>query len=247
MEIVTLAERPDLLDAMWALRSTWPAFMLNDPVGNRLFPLVPEMFPEYQLLALDELSRVIGRIVAAPFHWGGSEEELPIRGWDAILERVVAECGRGCPATAVSLLEARVAPPSSGTGAERLLLSAARKNVRRCGIADLFGPVRPSAKSSQPRTPMRDYVAQIREDGLPEDPWLRVHARLGGRVIKICPLSMVVPGSLSQWREWTGLAFDLPGPTEVPGALTPVHVSLDDDYAVYVEPNVWIHHRLGNG
>jgi len=45
VEIVTLAERPDLLDAMWALRSTWPAFMLNDPVGNRLFPLVPEMFP----------------------------------------------------------------------------------------------------------------------------------------------------------------------------------------------------------
>jgi hypothetical protein len=84
VEIVTLADRPDLLDAMWALRSTWPEFMLNDPVGNRLFPLVPEMFPEYQLLAVNEIGTVIGRIVAAPFHWGGSEQELPIRGWDAI-------------------------------------------------------------------------------------------------------------------------------------------------------------------
>jgi hypothetical protein len=31
----------------------------------------------------------------------------------------------------------------------------------------------------------------------------------------------------------------------VPGALSPVHVSVENDYAVYVEPNAWIVHSTG--
>jgi hypothetical protein len=30
----------------------------------------------------------------------------------------------------------------------------------------------------------------------------------------------------------------------VPGALCPIHVSLEQDHAVYVEPNIWLHHRV---
>ena len=30
----------------------------------------------------------------------------------------------------------------------------------------------------------------------------------------------------------------------VPGALTPVEVNVAHDRAVYVEPNVWVRHRL---
>jgi hypothetical protein len=67
--------------------------------------------------------------------------------------------------------------------------------------------------------------------------------RLGARIVKLCPLSMVVPGSLAQWRAWTGLPFTVSGPIDVPGALAPVHVSVEHDHAVYVEPNVWMHHR----
>ena len=43
----------------------------------------------------------------------------------------------------------------------------------------------------------------------------------------------------------TGLGFTESGPAIVPGALSPVHVSLEQDHAVYVEPNLWVHHRLG--
>ena len=48
----------------------------------------------------------------------------------------------------------------------------------------------------------------------------------------------------AQWREWTGLPFTTSGEVEVAGALSPVHVSVEQDHAVYVEPNVWVHHRL---
>ena len=55
---------------------------------------------------------------------------------------------------------------------------------------------------------------------------------------------MVIAASLGDWRRWTGLAFDRDGPFDLPGALAPVHVSLAQDHAVYVEPNVWVEHRV---
>jgi len=243
--IVTLAERPGLAEAMWAMPNPWPPFMHEDPVAGVFFGRLPDVFPEYQLLALDEQGTIAGKVNSVPFAWLGTDEDLPERGWDAILERAFADERRGTAATAVSLLEARVNPDRRGTGMSYELLEAARQNARRLGFEDLFGPVRPAAKSAEPRTPMADYAARVRDDGLPADPWLRVHARVGARIVKVCPLSMIVPGSLATWRAWTGLPFDSSGPLEVPDALVPVDVSVEHDHAVYVEPNVWMHHRLG--
>ncbi len=42
----------------------------------------------------------------------------------------------------------------------------------------------------------------------------------------------------------TGLPFDRSGPVIVPKALTPVHCDVEHDYAVYVEPNVWVRHKI---
>ena len=92
---------------------------------------------------------------------------------------------------------------------------------------------------------LRDYVARRREDGLPYDAWVRTHLRLGARILKVAPCSMVIAGTLAEWRRWTGLPFDKTGPAIVPGALSPIHVCLEQDHAVYVEPNLWIRHRLG--
>ena len=85
---------------------------------------------------------------------------------------------------------------------------------------------------------------RVRPDGLPHDPWLRVHVRAGARIDSIAPASMTVAGSLEQWRRWTGLPFDVPGDVEVPGALVPVRCEPERGYAVYVEPNVWMRHLL---
>jgi hypothetical protein len=94
----------------------------------------------------------------------------------------------------------------------------------------------------EPFVPMQEYAARTHADGLPADPWLRVHVRAGGRIVKVAPTSMVVPGTIADWRRWTGMEFATSGPVVVPGALTPVHVSLEQDHAVYVEPNVWVRH-----
>lgn len=244
LSTVTLAERPDLADAMWDMPNPWPPFMLNDPIGNLFFGRLPDVFPGHQILALDDRGTIVGKVHTIPFAWSGDDGELPGRGWSAIQERGFQDHRLGTPPTAVSLLEARVAPAHRGTGMSRMLLEAARTQTVRLGFSDLFGPVRPTRKSDEPTTTMADYVARTRPDGLPVDPWLRTHVRLGARIVTVCPASMTVPGTLAQWREWSGLPLTESGPTVVPGALVPVHVSVEHDHAVYVEPNVWVHHRL---
>jgi len=55
---------------------------------------------------------------------------------------------------------------------------------------------------------------------------------------------MTIAGSTADWREWTGLPFDTTGLVTVPEALIPVYCDVEQDYAVYCEPAVWVHHRL---
>jgi hypothetical protein len=87
-------------------------------------------------------------------------------------------------------------------------------------------------------------VALTRADGLPQDAWVRAHVRLGARIVKVAPCSMTVSGTLAEWSRWTGLPFDQGGEVVVPGTLSPVHVSREQDHAVYIEPNLWMHHRV---
>ena len=55
---------------------------------------------------------------------------------------------------------------------------------------------------------------------------------------------MTMAGSTADWRAWTGLPFDATGLVTVPEALVPVYCDVEQDYAVYCEPAVWVHHRL---
>ncbi|HEY3924307.1 MAG TPA: hypothetical protein VGL75_07075 [Acidothermaceae bacterium] len=242
MEIVTLAQRPELLDTTYAMPKSWPTFMYHDPVA-RLMSRLPTSFPELQFAALDG-DEVVGIVVAAAFAWDGELGSLPDRGWDAILEQVFINEDEGRTPTAATLLEAAVHPIRQGTGLSAMLLAGVRERCAALGFGSLFGPVRPSHKSLEPTVPIADYVARRRSDGLRADPWLRVHERLGARIVKIAPTSMTIAGTLAQWREWTGLPFDVSGEVIVPGALVPVHVSVENDHAVYVEPNVWMQHLL---
>lgn len=206
---------------------------------------VARLHPELQLLMLDGQGEQIAKAMCVPLAWSGSSwDELPDRGWDAVLEQGVADARAGRQPTAASALEITIRPHLRGTGLSAVMLRAMRAAVQELGLRDLVAPVRPSAKSDHPHEAMADYIRRFRDDGLPVDPWLRVHARAGARIIKVAPLSMVVPGTLTDWRLWTGLPFDTSGEAVVPGALSTVHVNLKQDHAVYVEPNVWMHHRI---
>jgi hypothetical protein len=55
---------------------------------------------------------------------------------------------------------------------------------------------------------------------------------------------MRIEGTVPEWEEWAGMSFPESGEYVVPGALTLVSIDCEADHGVYVEPNVWMHHRL---
>ncbi len=242
MDVVTLAQRPDLEPRLWDLTRAWPQFMLHDPIGDLYYANL-QRWGEHTLLGIEN-GQVITRGFSIAFAMGDEDRaELPSSGWDRVVHWSYLDTLSGREPTEVSALEIAIAPEHRGRGLAAVMVRAMVDNVARMGYRQLFAPVRPSAKHLEPATPMEEYVRRVRPDGLPEDPWMRVHARLGAEVLSVCPRSMVIAGTLSDWRSWTGLPFDEPGTVEVPGALVPVHVDLVQDHAVYVEPNVWMVHR----
>jgi GNAT superfamily N-acetyltransferase len=242
--ITTLAERPSLLPRIYEIAETWPAFIPHDPVGEALLSRVAEDFPRYCVVATDG-DRVVARGLSVPFNTDlDGREETPDKGWDQVLVWAFRDRHHGHSPTAVSALEITVDTEYVGRGLSYGMLAALRDAAGRQGHNALLAPVRPTAKHLEPRIAMTDYVRRQRDDGLPTDPWLRVHVKAGGSIRKIASASMTVSGSLAQWRQWTGLPFNSDGDIDVPGALVPVHCDTARDQAVYVEPNVWIRHDV---
>ncbi|MGX7825938.1 N-acetyltransferase [Actinokineospora sp. 24-640] len=241
LRAVTLAERPELAEAMLTMEAAWPEYIRPEPV---LITWAFDRHARHQLVVLDEDDRVVARAAAVPFSWDGDPASLPDTGWDEALRMSVLDTYADAEMTALCALEVAVVPDARARELSGRALAALADNARRAGCSDLVVPVRPSRKHLEPLVPMAEYAARTREDGLPSDPWLRVHVRAGAEVLAVCPVSMTISGSLAQWRAWTGLPFDADGPVIVPDALSPVHVDVAHDHAVYVEPNVWVRHRL---
>nr|WP_222851736.1 hypothetical protein [Phytoactinopolyspora mesophila] len=245
LTITAVAERPELAGRMYEIRDSWPEFMGHDKLANALLNQVSLVFPEYCVVATTDDNTLVARGRSIPFDAERAGRELfPDGGWDTVLQWGFADQRKGHRPTVACALDIVVDTAYLGQGLSHQMLGALRVAVAAQGHEALIAPVRPNAKHLQPGVPVKQYLADIRPDGLPADPWLRVHVRAGGTVIKPAPASMVIAGSLAQWREWTGLPFDHEGDIDVPGALVPVHCDLVHGYAVYVEPNVWVRHDL---
>ncbi|MFI1073835.1 N-acetyltransferase [Streptomyces puniciscabiei] len=245
VKVSSIAERPDRLPALFEMADTWPEFVTNDPVGTAHYGRIPAELPQYALFAEDERGRIVAHAFSVPFALGiDGRRTLPARGWDQILLWAFADLRRGTRPDTVSAVSVTIAPHAQGHGLSAVMLSAMRDNARALGFREVVAPVRPSAKHREPHTPIAEYAHRVRPDGLPVDPWLRVHARAGATADSIAPASMTVGASLEEWRRWTGLPFDTAADVEVPGALVPVRCEPERGYAVYVEPNVWMRHPL---
>ncbi|MDT0318927.1 N-acetyltransferase [Streptomyces millisiae] len=244
--VTTAEQRPDLLPLLGDFHD-WPTFMDRDPVAPLYYSDVEAAFPEFVLIAVDRdhPDRLVAKGYSVPFTWDGDpDESLPAGGWDEVILTATRDRLAGRRGTMVSALEISVRPELRGTGLSSVMLDAMRRNAADRGYASLVAPVRPSAKHRHPELSMADYADARRDDGLPVDPWLRVHIRAGGRIVGVSVRAMTIAGSLAEWRQWTGLPFDTTGDVNVPGALVPVHCDTVHDRAVYCEPCVWVHHRL---
>lgn len=242
--ITTLAERPEVTPYLGDFWSVWPRFMLNDLIADALLWRATADFADQCLIATED-GELVAHARSIAFAFGDDEDrmELPPGGWDQVVQWGCQDLDRGRAANVSSALEIMIRPSHTGRGLSYEMLAAMKAAVRAKGHGTLYAPVRPNGKAD-PAVPMVEYVEQVRADGLPVDPWLRVHVRAGGTIVQVAPRSMVIAGTLDEWRSWTGLPFDRTGPVLVPKALAPVMCDVEHDHAVYVEPNVWVRHDL---
>lgn len=239
----TFAQRPELVaQAAFFNEIGWPAFMCQDPNEQLYWPLLETFFPQFQLM-LCSGDEVVAVGHAVPLYWDGTAEGLP-DGWGAALAQGVQNFQQRQTVNCASALAVVVHPEQRQKGLSRLVLEAMRATVKTEGLDDLIAPVRPSLKQHYPYTPIEQYITWQQPDGSPFDPWVRVHWRLGARVLAAAPESMSITGSVTQWTAWTGVHFAASGDHLVPGALQPVEVDIAQDYGCYKDPNVWMHHSL---
>jgi GNAT superfamily N-acetyltransferase len=245
LKIVTHVERPDLVHRWNELGSTvWPEFGLHDATVDEHWNGLTRHFPECQLYLLDDQSdEMVGVGNTVPVVWDGTADGLPV-GLDDVLIAAIGQRESQPPPTTLCALQAAVMPGHQGTGLSRVIIGAMREVAVRLGLSDLIAPVRPNQKPLYPLTPIERYIQWRRPDGLPQDPWLRVHARLGAEIVKVANPSMTIQGTVAEWESWTGLVFPDSGQYVVAGALTLVTIDVEADVGLYVEPNVWMRHRL---
>ncbi len=238
MKLFSQAERPELLERRDELGDTWDEFMYHDAVASVFWERQYAEYPDLQLYLLDEDDKLLAESNAVVIPFGPGE--LPDEGWDAALERAFA----GEPAQAVSAIAITIGVDQRGRGLSKVMLEGMRKAVAARGLSDLVAPVRPSLKHRYPLAPIERYVEWRREDGTLFDPWLRVHESAGAKLIRVAHKSMRISGAVADWESWTKMSFPESGAYVVPGALVPVEIDRERDEGVYVEPNVWMHHRV---
>ncbi len=243
--LVSYAERHDLIDAADRFNgSVWPAFMLQDSEADRYWHLLDSAFADYQLVLLDADGRLAATNNSAPLWWDGTDDGLP-GGWDRQFERTASDLAAGRAVNTLGALQIVVDPARRGTGLAGIMVGAMRANARAHGLGAVIACVRPTDKPRYPLTSIARYARWRREDGLPFDPWIRLHVRSGARIVRGVPDSMTIRGSVADWEAWTRMAFPDSGDYVVEGAAATVRIDRERDEGIYLDPNVWVVHDLG--
>ncbi len=240
LKLVHATDMDDFLDLSDIVSvPSWPEFMLNDAVANKNWRPMHNKYPEFQFALLEkETDKWITVGNSIPVYFDGALESLPDAGWDwAVLNGM----NNDNKPNLLSALAIQILPECRGKGLSTIMIRVMKEIGQNFGLDQLIAPVRPNKKSDYPLLSMATYIEWSKGD-LPFDPWLRVHRRLGARILKVCPEAMKIVGSISDWQKWTGLSFQSSGKYIIPGALNPVEINIEQDKGEYIEPNVWMLH-----
>ena len=243
--IVTAAERTDLYEhASKIVVEVWPEFMLHDEVCIKYMGYLRQNHPELQFGLWDNESDTLAAFAnSLAFQWDGRIEDLPNGGIDWALIKSYEDAEAGRTPNLQCAVQIVIPKSRQGSGLSTLAVRTMIEIGKKRGLKALVAPVRPNLKHQYPLIPCEEYITWKTSEGLPFDPWLRVHARIGGKIVKVCDKSMDIRGTVEDWENWTKLNFPGSGRHIIPGALVPVEFDLEKDEGVYIEPNVWTVHE----
>jgi hypothetical protein len=243
--IATCADHPELFDACVALENeTWDelSFLDYTQAHHAHYENLLENFPEYHLCMIELGSgEMVATGMCVPLRVA-NPAALPREGWDWVVETAAEQNGKG--ANTIGALSISVPQQHRHRGFARDMINTMRSLAVINKFSGVIAPVRPSSKCRHPLVPMQQYVEWRDERGRIFDPWLRSHVAAGGQVMGVCDRSMVVEQPLEFWQSWTCSKLDKDGPAALPGGLVPLEIDVGSSVGRYVEPNVWVAHRL---
>jgi hypothetical protein len=245
-QLIRPGDLPDYRDRAGDIaEASWPEFMLHDPIANENWHELFDRFSEYQFALLDkETDRMAAMGNSLPFHWEKDLSELPEKGWDWVFLKAVDDHQKVVKPNIQSAIQIAIHPDYRSQGLSTKMIGTMRLIGQSKSFKHLVAPVRPNQKSLYPLISIDDYIQWTNDEGLPFDAWLRVHARVGAKIIKPCHEAMTIRGARADWQEWTGMIFPQSGKYYIPGALNPMDIDVEKDEGVYIEPNVWMVHEL---
>jgi hypothetical protein len=221
----------------------WPKFIFKDQVARSLMPSVREWFGEFDVLLLGADDEIAAGGWGVPLAWSGRIPELPA-GWDGALEAAVAGRRDGVEPDTLCAMATEVVAGARGRGASSEVLMALRAAAAANGFERMIAPARPVLKHRYPLVDIERYAGWTDARGMPFDPWLRIHAALGARILASVEEGMRILAPVAEWEEMTGMRFPESGEYVVPEALTTVLIDRERDVGTYVEPAVWVQHSL---
>jgi hypothetical protein len=243
LHAVPFAERPALAaEADDIGAAVWPEYNRHGDVVSRLWSRLKTERPEFQFALVDAAEGIVALGFTLPCRWDGTVEGLPA-GIDGVFEAAFADDPP--PPDTLCAVAAEVPPERRRAGLSGLVLGEMRALAARHGFGSLIAPLRPTWKSRYPLSAIEDYAAWTRADGMPFDPWIRLHARLGAEILRPEPHSLRITAPVADWERWTGLALPASGQYVFPDGLAPLTVDRESGVGIYWEPNVWVRHPTG--
>ena len=242
LTLVPTANRTDLDDqARDLFAEHWPEYIFHDADVKEYLPRVGDLFADWDFFALDG-DRLVGACYGVPIVWSRELDDLPT-GYTDTLRRAVIENEAGSRPDTFVVLGAMVRRDEAGRGWAGRILAALRDRAVEAGLDAVIAPVRPTTKKLYPLTDIDTFAAWTRPDGLPLDPWIRAHVRLGATVLGGAPASQTMTGTVAEWEDWTKLALPSTGDYVIPEGLAVLTIDRAADRGVYHDPNVWMRHR----
>jgi GNAT superfamily N-acetyltransferase len=225
------------------VRADGPAFLEHDSTVARYWPFLEEAFPDNQFCLVEQESgKVVGIANSIPIAFKDAWADLPAEGLDWVLQKGFRDRATSKTSTILSALYIEVADTHRGHHLSSQMLTTMCQIARSQGFSYLIAPVRPSLKSRYPLIEIEAYLNWQTPEGLPFDPWLRVHVRAGGKILHSCSQAMSVKGTRQQWVGWTGMDFPGDGNYVISHGLVPLTIRGTE--GEYVEPGIWVLHEL---
>ena len=239
-KVANFKERPDLYDLQEDIcGKAFPVFLYYSDIAAKYWEKMIAYYKEYQLLLLEE-DQIMAVINCMPMNLDIADEALPHEAFNWGIEKGIKDIEAGKEINAAMGVQIVIPEEYQGKGISSIAAEELKNMCLKMGIKRLIIPIRPTLKSKYPLNDIDNYIKWKTKDGLPFDPWLRVHVRKDAKIIKACKKAVEIRGTVKEWETWTNMKFPESGEYVVDGALCPVIIDRENNLGTYIEPNVWI-------